>query len=314
MSLWKEHRWHFEIENTETDELQILGSSCIENWMVLRHLTEMVEGFKGVDINTITDETIQEWLDSAINIIKAEWWFKENGSLWDIMYDSVAEIDLRTNVYVTGKYYDSKTKRHEDKTKIRKRASGKPGDFNYQMASVIWRWNHPDNKRNQQEKFGFPQDKLWEDICILFGRVKAESKRITQEDAERETRITYIEENDTRKRIAASLRRENRENVNAVTFEQNCEFYDIPLFTVEDASNDWEVRFLRDMRTRITNDITPSDRQMEILRGILLNEEPKASAKQVKYLRSLGVSDVPDGLTKADASRMIDEARQNDTR
>ena len=306
--------WHFEIENTETEELQILGSSCIENWMVLRHLTEMVEGFKGVDINTITDETIQDWLENAINIIKAEWWFKENGMLWNLMYDSVAEIDLRTNVYVTGRYYDSKTKRHEDKTRIRKRASGQPGDFDYQMASVIWRWNHPDNKRNQQEKFGFPQDKLWADICILYGRVENEKKRIAHEDAEREDRISFLEANDARKRISQALRTENIENANAVTFEQNCEFYDIPVFTPEEASNDWEVKFLRDMRTRIVNDGRMSDGQMEKLRGILLNEGPKASIKQIKYLRILGVSEIPEGLTKADASRMIDEARQNDTR
>lgn len=302
--------WHFEIENTNTDELQILGSSCIENWMVLRHLVET----KGVDINTITDDMIESWLNGAVNEIKAEWWFKEHGSLWNIMYDAVAEIDLRTNVYVTGNYYDNVTKRYEDRTKIRKRASGKPGDFDYRMASIIWRWNHPDNPKNQQEKYGWPQDRLWEDICILYGRVEAERTRITKEDVEREERISYVEMNDARKRISDSLRRQNIENADAVIFEQNCEFYDIPVFDMEMGNSAWEVKFLRDMKRRIINDATLSDRQMEILRGILLNEEPKASIKQVQYLQKLGVTNIPEGLTKSDASRMIDEAKRNDTR
>ena len=32
--------WHFEVENTENNTLEILGSEHITNWMIIRHLRE----------------------------------------------------------------------------------------------------------------------------------------------------------------------------------------------------------------------------------------------------------------------------------
>ena len=292
--------WHFEVENTLTNELQILGSSCIENWMVLRHLTEV----KGMDIEDVTDEIIEEWLANAVNEIKAEWWMEQHGVLWNKMYDAVAEIDLRTNINKSGKTWDSETRRYEKKIKIRKRGSGKRGEPDYKMASVIWRWNHPDNPKNQQTKYGWPQEGLFEDVCILFAQVGVEKQRILLEDEERERRI----ENLKAKEVASRLRANEKAAVEKEIFERNCEFYDIPQFDhMTDASNDWESRFLRDMKSKILNDSQLSDRQLETLRGILTGEGPKATEKQLRYLEKLGV-EIPEGVTKKQASDLIGAA------
>jgi hypothetical protein len=292
--------WHFEVENTHTDELQIFGSSCIENWMVLRHLTEV----KGMDIADITDEVIEEWLANAVNVIKAEWWFAEHGSLWNLMYDAVAEIDLRTNINQSGKVWDAETRRYEKKINIRKRGKGKPGDLDYKMSSVIWRWNHPDNPKNQQEKYGWPQDALWRDICILYAQVGVEKERIKLEDDEREHRI----ENLAAKEVASRLRENERRAVEQEIFERNCEFYDLPLFDVDEASNDWESKFLQDMKSRIQRDSQLSEKQISTLRGIVTGVGPVATDKQIRYLEKLGVEIPDEGLTKKQASDLIGAA------
>ena len=292
--------WHFEVENTHTNELQILGSSCIENWMVLRHLTEV----KGMDIADVTDEIIEEWLANAVNDIKAEWWMEQHGSLWNKMYDAVAEIDLRTNINKSGKVWDAETRRYEKRIKIRKRGSGQRGAPEYKMASVIWRWNHPDNKKNHQTKYGWPQDGLFEDVCILYSKIGVEKQRILLEDEEREKRI----ENLAAKEVAARLRANERAAVEGEIFTRNCEFYDIPTFDIDEASSDWERRFLRDMKARITNDSNLSDRQLSTLRGIVTGVGPAATEKQLRYLEKLNVGIPEGGLTKKQASDLIGAA------
>jgi len=291
--------WHFEVENTHTSELQLLGSSCINNWMVLRHLTEV----KGMDIADVTDEIIAEWLDNAVNEIKAEWWMKEHGSLWNLMYDAVAEIDLRTNINKSGKVWDSETRRYEKRIKIRKRGKGQRGEPDYKMASVIWRWNHPDNPKNHQTKYGWPQEGLFEDVCILYAQVGVEKQRILLEDEEREKRIGNL----AAKEVAARLRANERAAVEKETFEQNCEFYDIPTFDIDEATGDWERRFLRDMKSKIIRDSQLSQRQLETLRGIVTGIGPAATEKQLRYMEKLGV-EIPEGVTKKQASDLIGAA------
>ena len=48
-----------------------------------------------------------------------------------------------------------------------KRGSGKMGDDDYQMSSIVWRWNHPNNPKNQQITRGYPNDKLWSDLIYF---------------------------------------------------------------------------------------------------------------------------------------------------
>jgi hypothetical protein len=173
----------------------------------------------------------------------------------------------------------------------------------YKMSSVIWRWNHPDNPKNQQTKYGFPQESLWEDICILYSQVKIEKERIVLEDEERVKRIEHL----NAREIAARLRQNNEQAEELIIFERNCEFYDIPTFDVDVATSDWERGFLRDMKSKITNDRELSQKQISTLRGIVTGIGPAATYKQLRYLEKLNV-EIPDGLTKKQASDMIGAA------
>ena len=65
--------WHFEVENTENNTLEILGSEHITNWMIIRHLKEN----KGIPADAITEDKIIEWMKEAVKTMKAEWWWKE---------------------------------------------------------------------------------------------------------------------------------------------------------------------------------------------------------------------------------------------
>ena len=44
------------------------------------------------------------------------------------------------------------------------------------------------------------------------------------------------------------------------------------------------------------------------------SDEPLATAKQIGFLKRLGVKDIPTGLSKRDASTLIDEAQQAELR
>ena len=67
--------WHFEIENTENGEKQVVGSEHIESYMVIRHLVED----KGYDPTTITEEMIDKWVNERIKSLKAKWWWDLHG-------------------------------------------------------------------------------------------------------------------------------------------------------------------------------------------------------------------------------------------
>lgn len=311
--------WHFEIENTNTNRLEILGSSCIENWMVLRHLTEM----KGMRIEDITDEVIEEWLTNAVNVIKAEWWFKEYGEVWNLMYETIKDIDPRVNVHRKGRIYDTATNRYEYHRILRKRGKGTRGLPGYQMASIIWRWNHPDNPRRQQEKYGWPQEALFQDTILLYGQVNEHLERIKAEDEERENRIELIRKNreegeklmrERREKqdahaLAQALREEKENEIKQETFLENCEWFGIEPFDISLGKNDWEKRFLASIRSRIIAEKPLTENQMATFERIRGGIEAQATEKQKAYLRRLGLKEIPDGLTKAGASELIDEVK-----
>jgi hypothetical protein len=88
-----------------------------------------------------------------------------------------------------------------------------------------------------------------------------------------------------------------------------CRYYDIPAFTIDMGKNDWENRFLNDMRNRIVNRKHLSENQLNALLNIIdptSSNEVEATEKQVKYIKRLG-GEAPDGLTKSEASEMISE-------
>ena len=144
-------------------------------------------------------------------------------------------------------------------------------------------------------------------------------QEIDSMDSERADRIKQI---DTEKKAAFEKEHARREALRAKANQireetgqeydddallEACAYYDIPPFTIDMGKNDWENRFLNDMRNRIVNRRELSEKQLNALLNIIdpqANNDVVATAKQKRYIERLGGT-VEEGLTKQDASEMI---------
>jgi hypothetical protein len=295
--------WHFEIHNTENDNYEIVGSDHIESYLIIREISERT----GLSEDEITDEMIEEWLDTRVKSLKAQWWWDRNGELFEDMFDTVKEIDLRFNVRETGTYYDYELAMNRPKTKIRKRGTGQFGDYDYKMASIVWRWNHPDNPKAQINTTGYPNDRLYQDLIIFYSQVQDFKDRMQKEDEFLEKRKEEIQNGreQTRRNQAIRLADSMREARNDDSFAEACEFYGIEPFSEDIGSNDWERKFLRDVRTRIIDGKNLSDKQMQVLQRILTPNNDPPTEKQLNFLVRLGYDGATPN-TKTEASRLID--------
>ena len=73
--------------------------------------------------------------------------------------------------------------------------------------------------------------------------------------------------------------------------------------------NDWENRFLNDMRNRIVRRRELSEKQLNALLNIIdpnSSNEVVATTKQIKYIERLG-GEPTDNMSKSEASEMINE-------
>ncbi len=355
--------YHFQITNTENGIVECVGSDHINTYLIMRAIAEDEDR----PIETITDAQIQEWIDVRVKSMKAEAWWKANGEAFEMMFNAIKEIDLRYNVHITGEYYDQKTQWYQKKTKLRKRGEGRYASDNYKMASIVWRWNHPDNPKAQINTTGFPNDNLMKDLSLLFLTKDNLIAKMEKEKSRREERIRKLEEKRERERIRKEERRAREraeeaerlriynlpENVekrrleaeqrerdriareaeqkrlfeerqerrrqaeiakqvqneeilrdNNDKFENLCGYYDIPIFDETFAQNDWERNFLADIKKQLLKDKPMSTNQLQTLRRIM--DIDLATAKQVKYLESLGVYNAHT-YTKREASKKIKE-------
>ena len=302
--------WHFEVENTENGNLEILGSEHITNWMIIRHLKEVMN----IPADAITEERIQEWIKVMVKSMKCEWWWSEYGDDWEEMFNEVKELDLRINVRSKGKYYDNNSRRYEKHWTIAKTRVGSLG----KMASVVWRWNHPDNARRQIETRGYPNKKLWRDVQLLWGRMEKMEAEADQRETEYAERVLEIKNKDEERanrvrEMANEIREETGEEYDDEALMQACTYYDIPLFSLDIGVNDWERRFLNDMRNRLINRRELSEKQLNALMRIIepnAEDVTLASVKQIRYIVKLG-GEPPENLSKRDASKMISELMGN---
>jgi len=303
--------WHFEVENTENGNLEILGSEHITNWMIIRHLKEVM----GIPTDAITEEKIMEWIKESVKTMKAEWWWSEYGDDFEEYFDEVKELDLRINVRARGKYYDHQTKRYEKHFTLAKTKNGSLG----KMASVVWRWNHPDNKRKQIETRGYPNEKLWKDIQLLYARMERMNNKLDIIEKDRNDRIEEVRKNQVVHEAQIEERRQKlREQANQIREEtaqeyedtaliDACAYYDIPMFTTDMANNEWEKGFLNSIRNQIIRRKELTSNQLNRLMTIIdpeSVEDSPATPKQIRYIERLG-GEVGDNLTKNEASGLI---------
>ena len=339
--------WHFEVENTENNNRQIVGSEHIESYMVIRHFES-----KGYNPEEVTEEMIDEWINEKVKALKAQWWWDLHGEQFEEWFEEIRELDLRVNVRTTGHYrWDGTQRRNVPQRVIRKRAEGKFATPGYKMASLVWRWNHPNNTKRQIETRGYPNERLWNDLQMFYILSQTHKDAVIEEDAEIARRVAELAEQD---RIAGELRRErerimtekiekertrreeraieeaelegvreerrlaaviadriNAANSNEV-FKDMCEYYDVPMFTPAIATKDWDKRFLTDMVKQLSAGKQLSNRQLSFLRNIVVDEPLPASDKQIWYIKKLAGDDfeIPENLDKRQASELIDKLKR----
>ena len=193
--------YHFQITNTENGIVECVGSDHINTYLIMRAIAED----EGISVDAITDEKIQAWIDVRTKSMKAEAWWKANGEGFELMFDSVKEMDLFFNVRDTNKtYYDPETQWYDTEKVIRKRADGQFGSPDYKMASIVWRWNHPDNPKAQINTTGYPNDNLMKDLSLFYVMQAQYLPRFNEAKEKREKRIFELAE-------AQRLREERRE-------------------------------------------------------------------------------------------------------
>lgn len=115
-------------------------------------------------------------------MIQTAWWHT-NGEHFTEMFDAIKEADLRINVKSKNQYWCWTDNKYKIKSRMLKRGSGKLGEEGYQMSSIVWRWNHPENGKNQSTTRGYPNDKLWNDLVYFHAMYLVEHKaRVEAED------------------------------------------------------------------------------------------------------------------------------------
>jgi hypothetical protein len=191
--------YHFQIRNTENGIIECVGSDHINTYLIMRAIAED----KNVSIDTITDEQIQEWINVRTKSMKAEAWWKSNGEAFTMMFDAIKEIDLHFNTRKKEWYWDREIERQVQRKVLRKRGEGTYGSPAYRMASIVWRWNHPDNPKAQINTTGFPNDNLMKDLALFY--IKREQNQneydnYKQERADRIEALRVLQEERTRQR------------------------------------------------------------------------------------------------------------------
>ena len=195
--------YHFEILNTENGIRECVGSDHINSYLIMRQIAQE----KGQSIETITEEQIKEWINVRVGSMKAEAWWAENGESFEMMFNKVKEIDVRYNTRAGNRnnyYYDREINEYVYPRKLRKKSEGEFGTRHYKMASIVWRWNHPDNPKNQQITRGYPNERLMRDLALYFVQSEPLIKKMKEEKERREIKKAEVAE---QRRIQAERQR-----------------------------------------------------------------------------------------------------------
>ena len=324
--------YHFEILNTENNVRECVGSDHINSYLILRAIAEET----GTSIDLISEAMIEKWINVRVESMKQTAWWHTNGEQFKTMFDQVKDLDLRVNVRKVGTWYDHQYSQYVDKTQIRKASKGNYGSPSYKMASIVWRWNHPDNSRRQVDSRGYPTEKLMNDLTLFYAMYEMHKQLTDAEDKKLAERLIEVEEardalskkKQYIKERSVRLRRVEIEKNKVIasniednqlesTFEDKCNYYGIRVFSENDGINDWERKFLSSIKDWIMSGKEPTPSQTQSLVKILKREKGEqemASEKQCNYLKNLGYEGDFLGISKSDASaaisRLLEERRK----
>ena len=264
----------------------------------------------------ITDEMIEEWITVRVEALKKTAWWNVHGELFTEMFNEVKDFDLRCNVRKQGSYYDSTFREYRPVTHIRKRGEGRFGQPGYKMASIVWRWNHPDNQANQQRRKGYPNNKLYNDLMMFKFNIEEAKRRLQEQDDIDAERVATLKKHDDNQRKIREAQRQRRNKVvseieqvqHLPAFIEACEYYGLEPFVPEQGRNTWEENFLSDIKAKMIRGTILTDKQMTKLNSVFTGEKivsQEATQKQKDYLIRLGFEGDIDNLTKDEASTEI---------
>ena len=215
-------------------------------------------------------------------------WWELDGEEFTNNFNNIKDLDLRINVKKTGKkYWDETLKEYRPQTYIRKSSNGIYGHPDYQMASIVWRWNHPDNKRSQiNSKRGFPNERLISDIAHFLINMNRILTIIQIEDKKDSIRLKQLVE------LSSIIRNEKiqtgENDLDQHRFLKGCDYFGIRPFHTGEGRNAKEQQFLRDMRRTVVNLQQPTekrlDRLINILGRIILTEESVRGTRIARYI------------------------------
>tara|TARA_R110001599_G_scaffold171103_1_gene361544 strand:+ start:250 stop:1335 length:1086 start_codon:yes stop_codon:yes gene_type:complete len=281
--------YHYEIHNTKNGIRECVGSDHINSYLILKSISEST----GIAIEFITDEMIEEWISVRVKGMKAEAWWAENGEVFTERFDSIKDMDLRVNVREVGTYYDYKYQMSRPKTQLRKK--GKDG----LMASIVWRWNHPDNDKAQINTRGYPNKQLIDDLNMFTVDMRRSISKYEAEDAKLEDRLVRIQIlNDIRINFA---KESNKERV-----LQMLDYYGLSNFyEFREGVDEWTKGFLINMEAKLGRGSELTQGQLTKLGEILT----PATEKQLEYLLALGYEGTTP-LSKRQATTEIDKIKR----
>lgn len=340
--------YHFEIVNTENGVVECVGSDHINTYLIMKEISKRT----GIDIADITQGDIDKWIQERTKTMMAKAWMHQNGEQFNDIYDRIKEIDIMVNAKGTNMYWHSVTQEYKYSSVLRKKAQGEPTSNYYHMASIVWRWEHPDNSRAQSRSRGYPTDKLWQDMIIFDAmcnvkhresyekkiayaqkrtdeelerrearrvREEARRQRILEEQRERaaikaeQERVYNLPENVEARRIEAEAKAERARIIreeraardakaqqiklaNATiyldtpsmisddSFEQMCNYYGFRVFDSKLGTSAWEMSFLKNVKTQLSDKKTLTNSQITKLKEIL---SKMATPAQLNYLQDL---------------------------
>ena len=165
------------------------------------------------------------------------------------------------------------------------------------MASIVWRWNHPDNRRNQRDGRGYPNKKLLEDLDDFYAFIEEHKETVRKADESYQAKLDAIRH----------LRTLKVEKTYTEVIDGMMEYYGIGDYRAKRNSLRGKVpsfteNFISSIESHITIGNTLSEKQVQKMIEIL---EPPTD-KQIQYMNSLGMS-VEGIRTKLEASFLINE-------
>ena len=147
---------------------------------------------------------------------------------------------------------------------------------------------------------------LLADMIMFNAMIDVHRENVLAEDEEIEKRVQSALRYKEQKKIRDAILQEQR----LAELRDGCDYFDIPVFSRDMATNDWEKRFLFDMEIRVRGKNELTERQLESLMNIINRYNDKPTERQVNYLRALGYDDETESLTRGEVSKLIDELKE----